>query len=141
MRPRVFIIDDEPVDQALVRSAFQRVGSDALVDVIPDIAVAIGFLEEQAAPALLIVDLRLGVESGLELVEWVRGNQALRALPMIVISGSDDPKDIAAAYRAGANAYVVKPPDLESTDRLIRAIDQFWLQAAALPEVGERNEA
>lgn len=136
MTARVFIVDDQAVDQALLRQGFHRVGCEASIDVVPEAAVAIGMLETGPAPALLIVDLRLGLESGLELVEWVRRHGQLASLPIIMMSGSDDPAAVSSAYAAGANAFVVKPNGVDELDRLCRAIDDFWLRAAALPEIG-----
>ncbi|MEM9202518.1 MAG: response regulator [Actinomycetota bacterium] len=131
--PKVMVIDDDPFDQALIRSAFRRVGSDADVDLVPEIAIAIRLLQTRRAPDLLIVDLNLGFETGIELIEWVRQEEALRCLPAIVMSGSDDPADITAAYRVGANAYVTKPQSAEDLYALVAALDAFWLQAARLP--------
>ncbi|MEM8706666.1 MAG: response regulator [Actinomycetota bacterium] len=133
MQPTVFIVDDEPMDQALLRQGFQRVGSDASIEVIPDPSVAIGMLDERTAPSLLIVDLRLGVESGIDVVRWVRDHPTLNVLPVLIISGSQDPADVQAAYKAGANAFIPKPSDLESLERLCREIDEFWLGSVRLP--------
>lgn len=130
---QILVIDDDPFDQALIRSAFQRVGSNAHVTTMPDVSVAIGLLESGTTPALLIVDLKLGYETGLELIGWVRRHDTLGATPMVVMSGSDDPVDVRSAYEAGANAYVVKPGDLEGLEQLVRALDLFWFGACALP--------
>ncbi|MEO0493988.1 MAG: response regulator [Actinomycetota bacterium] len=129
---QVMVIDDDPFDQALIRSAFQRVGSAAHVHTVPDVGVAIGLLESREPPSLLIVDFKLGAESGLELIEWVRHQDQLATLPAIVLSGSDDPIDARAAHLAGANAYVVKPPDLEGLETVVRSINTFWFQTCAL---------
>lgn len=133
MKHRVLVIDDDPFDQALIRTAFQRVGSDAEVQLVPDVGVAIGSIMERRLPRLLIVDLKLGYESGLELVQWVRSRPDFSWLPMVVLSGSDDPADVRDAYAAGANAYLRKPDDLEGLEVLVRQLDSFWLGAAELP--------
>lgn len=129
---RVLVVDDDPYDQALIRSAFSRVGSDAQIDVVPEASVAIGQLSDGYRPTMAIVDLKLGAESGLEVIRWVREESAIPWLPMVVMSGSDDRTDVRSAYEAGANAYLVKPGSLEEIDDLVRRIDAFWLGACAL---------
>lgn len=139
MRHRVLVIDDDPFDQALIRTAFQRVGAGADLELVPDVGVAIGFITERRMPSLLIVDLKLGYESGLELIQWVRTRPDIAWLPVIVLSGSDDPADVRAAYAAGANAYLRKPDDLDGLEALVRRLDEFWLDAAELPSSGEAS--
>ena len=133
MKHRVLVIDDDPFDQALIRTAFQRAGSEVDVQLVPDVGVAIGSIMERRLPSLLLVDLKLGYESGIELIQWVRSRPDFSWLPMVVLSGSDDPADIREAYAAGANAYLRKPDDLEGLEVLVRQLDNFFLKAAELP--------
>lgn len=130
----MLLIDDNPHDLALIRSAFQRVGSQAEIDVVPDVGVAIGMIEKGLRPVLVIVDLRLNGESGLDFVDWLRSESAATWIPVVVLSGSDDRSDVRASYDAGANAYLVKPQTLDETDELVRRIDAFWLGACALAD-------
>lgn len=131
---RVMLVEDEPADQALIRSAFQRIGSDASLDVVPNVSVAIAKLEEGDLPVLVIVDLGLPGETGLELVEWIRRSDRTGAVPVVVLSGSTDRTVIRSAYDAGANAYLVKPGSLEEFDDVVRRLDAFWLGACALAD-------
>ena len=131
---RVLLVDDDPFDQALIRSAFTRIGSDAQVDVVSDIAHAMDHLENPDLPMLTIVDLKLRGESGLDLVRTVRTDARRRLMPMVVLSGSDDPVDVRACYDAGANAYLVKPQTLEGFDDLVDRLDAFWLGACSFVE-------
>ena len=127
----MLLVDDSPHDQALIRSAFNRIGSGAVVDTAPDVGVAIGMIEGGLRPVLTIVDLGLVGESGLELVDWIRNESEVPWLPIVVLSGSDDTADLRAAHASGANAYLVKPGSVEEVDDLIRRIDAFWLGASA----------
>lgn len=130
----VVLVEDEPADQALIRSAFQRIGSEAVLDVVPNVSVAIDRLERSPVPVIVIVDLNLPGETGLELVEWMRSNSTTSAIPVVVLSGSSERTDIRAAYDAGANAYLVKPQTLEEVEDVARRIDAFWLGACALAD-------
>ena len=89
-----------------------------MVDVVPDVGVAIGHLESRRLPSIVVVDLKLQFESGLELIEWVRAQKRLSFLPIIVLSGSDAQDDVRAAYEAGANAYLIKGQTLEEIEWL-----------------------
>ncbi|MEO0492331.1 MAG: response regulator [Actinomycetota bacterium] len=130
----VLLVEDEPADQALIRSAFQRIGSEATLDVVPNVSVAIDRLGRDPRPVIAIVDLNLPGESGLELVEWMRATNSVRSVPIVVLSGSDDRTVIRTSYEAGANAYLVKPQSLDEVDELVRRIDSFWLGACALAD-------
>ena len=128
----VMVVDGDQFDQALVRSAFRSVGSSAEVELVPEVAIAIRLLQTCPPPDLLVVDLVLGLESGLELIHWIRREAELSHLPVVVLSRSGSPYDIASAYDAGANAYLRKP-QVGDFDEVVRAIDAFWLTAAVLP--------
>lgn len=134
MSKRILVVDDDPFDQALFRSAFRRIGSEAHIDIVPDVGVAMGYLQERPAPTLIVVDLRLRHESGLELIRWLRSDPRCRWIPAVTLSGSDDPADVRESYEAGANAYLVKPRTLEEIDDVVARIDAFWLGACALAD-------
>lgn len=130
----MLLVDDDPFDQALIRSAFARIGSDAQIETVPDISAAMGWLDGSGLPSLAIIDLKLRGESGLDLVAAVRADRRRRLMPMVVLSGSDDPTDVRASYDAGANAYLVKPQTLEGFDDLVDRLDAFWLGACSFVE-------
>jgi CheY-like chemotaxis protein len=83
-------------------------------------------------PALLLLDLRLPTRAGLDVIGSIKGHGTLRALPVVVLSGSGRREDIDAAYRHGANAYIIKPLAFEELRDALRAMQDFWA-AAALP--------
>ena len=134
MTKSVLVVDDDPFDQALFLSAFERVGSEAQVEIVSDVNAALARLEQGPLPTLVLVDLKLRHESGLEVVRWLRQHSELRWIPVVTLSGSDDPRDIRASYDAGANAYLVKPQTLDDIDDVVSRIDAFWLGACALAD-------
>lgn len=134
MAKHVLLVDDEAADQQLIRSAFARIGSDAVVGVAEDIESAKAALRGPQMPVITIVDLRLSGESGLDLVTWMRGRPETRTVPVVMLSGSADHTDIRSCYDAGANAYLTKPSTLDEVDDLVRRIDAFWLGAVALAD-------
>ena len=90
----------------------------------------------------MLLDLNLPYWSGFEVLEWVRQQPQLRRLPVLVFTSSSRPDDIARAYDAGANAYLVKPNALADLTALALALRDFWLLQNRLPDtLGTRPTA
>jgi CheY-like chemotaxis protein len=84
-------------------------------------------------PYLILLDLKLRHSDGLRLLRQIRSDARLRAIPVIVFTSSDDQQDIAAAYAAGANGYVVKPATFVELLRFANDLGRFWLAWNRLP--------
>jgi CheY-like chemotaxis protein len=84
-------------------------------------------------PGLVLLDLNLPYWSGFEVLEWIRQQPQLRRLPVVIFTSSSRPDDIARAYDAGANAYLVKPNALGELLALALALRDFWLIHNRLP--------
>lgn len=80
-----------------------------------------------ALPKLVLLDLKLPKVSGLEVLQRLRADERTRAVPVVVFSSSDQERDVADAYRLGANGYVVKPMDVAAYTQALRAIGDYWL--------------
>jgi CheY-like chemotaxis protein len=78
-------------------------------------------------PCLVLLDLKLPIKGGLEVLSWIRDQPAFRTLAVIVLTTSREPSDIETAYRLGANSYLVKPNDVTQLIDMVRAIKQYWL--------------
>ncbi len=88
-------------------------------------------------PALMLLDLNLPGIDGRDLLQRFRHDDRLRIVPVVILSTSANPRDIRFCYDAGANAYMVKPVDLDRLERMLRALVDFWLHAAVLPAAVE----
>jgi CheY-like chemotaxis protein len=75
----------------------------------------------------VLLDLKLPLVMGLDVLKWIRQNVDLSPI-VIILSSSSEPSDIAAAYRLGANAYLVKPSAASELEGMVRAINDFWLR-------------
>ncbi len=144
MRP-VLYIEDEENDALLVEFGFRRAGLAAPLKVLPDGRDAIEYLsgageyadrQRHPLPCLVLLDLNLPVVSGLEVLEWIRADAALKELPVVVFSSSDQPQDHQRAQALKANDYIVKPVDLGALEAIIRGLNDRWLKRAAS---GDRN--
>ncbi len=78
-------------------------------------------------PCLFMLDLKLPRKTGMEVLQWVRGQEKLHVLPVIMFSSSVHPAEMEAAYRFGANAFVTKPSGSPERTELARMIKGFWL--------------
>jgi CheY-like chemotaxis protein len=91
-------------------------------------------------PGLVILDLKMPGVTGFQVIEWMRKNQRTRLTPIIVLSTSSLPADINRAYQLGANAYMVKPADHRSLEKLLRTIGEFWLASEGPVQGWVRSE-
>jgi CheY-like chemotaxis protein len=77
-------------------------------------------------PELILLDLRLPLIDGLSVLREIKGDVALRDIPVVVLTTSDAPLDVQQAYEAHANSYLVKPMDHERFDALVRELGLYW---------------
>jgi two-component system, chemotaxis family, response regulator Rcp1 len=87
-------------------------------------------------PDLILLDLNLPRMDGREVLARIKADDAIKAIPTVILTTSDAEADIANAYQLQANAYVTKPAQLEAFESLVKSINDFWLSKAKLP--GER---
>ena len=144
---KVMIVEDNPADAVLTERMLVRMGTvtPRQIQVVPDGEDAIASLTRRLPPEdkndssgltipdLILLDLNLPGLSGLDFLKRLRSLRRFDHLPVIVVSSSSAPGDVTRAYRAGANAYVKKPVDLDGYRSLIEAIDRFWLKTCLLP--------
>ena len=88
--------------------------------------------EKAAPPDLILLDLNLPDITGCDVLRAIKADPKLRPIPIIILSKSTSATDIQACYSEYANAYVVKPRDLDGHLRVVRAIESFWMNAASL---------
>ena len=139
MRPiRILLVDDDPADVLLTRRAMSQTRLRLDVSVVSDGEAAIDYLNQDGdykdavCPDLVLLDLNIPQNSGLAVLKLIKSSDALRAIPVIVLTASDDPQDVQRAYANQANSYVRKPIDLDSFTRVIQDISHFWFTVVRL---------
>ena len=85
-------------------------------------------------PCLILLDLNLPGRDGREVLAEIKGAEALKKIPVIVMASARDPEDVDACYAQGANSYVVKPVDLDGFFKAIARLRDYWFQIVVLPE-------
>lgn len=78
-------------------------------------------------PNLILLDLRLPKVDGLEVLQTIKSNESLRTIPVVVLTSSAAEKDVAMAYSANANSYLVKPVDFDKFMQLMKDLGFYWL--------------
>src|SRR3954462_5570664 len=123
--PTILVVEDEEDSVVLLESAFRKAQFANQVHRVSHGALAMEYLSNAIGkdrkvplPALILLDLKLPLVSGIELIKWIRAHPVLHSLIVIVFPSSAEPGDIAAAYRAGANSYLVKPTSLNALTEL-----------------------
>src|SRR5689334_531046 len=117
--PFVLVAEDNPDDRLLLQFAFKSAHLPNPYQIVNDGAEAIAWLQKQidgerpTAPRveLLVVDIHMPNKSGLDVLEWVRGQDSLRELPVVVLSGLCSPHTVERALALGARSYLFKAGD------------------------------
>jgi CheY-like chemotaxis protein len=131
---RILVVDDSGADVRLLREALRDHGVSALLESVEDGEQALDVLRSGAArPDLILLDLNLPRLGGREVLDVIKQDPSLLSIPVIVLSTSSSPVDIADCYARHANSYLVKPLHLDEFGDLVRALDAFWLRLAHLP--------
>jgi len=124
-------VEDDPVDVGNLRRALAQCGVTNPVRVAGNAAEALALLrgadgEARLWPGIILLDLGMPVEGGLELLRRLKAEPSLRAIPVVVLSASRHDRDLRRAYELGAAGYVVKPVDFDGFARAIAALAQYW---------------
>ena len=135
----VLIVENDPAASRLTQEAFRETGVTEGVRCVRDGDEALALLrgEGQYAgephPDIIFLDLHLPKKSGLEVLKEIKATQRLQAMPVVVVSGSDDPREVREAYELHASCYIRKPNDLHQFLRFIAVCYEFWGTVATLP--------
>ncbi|MFI6711332.1 response regulator [Nonomuraea sp. NPDC050478] len=135
----VLLVEDDPGDELITREAFEdnKIGNN--LHVVRDGLEALDFLyrrggyEGKPRPDLILLDLNLPKYDGRQVLEKIKSDPELRAIPVVVLTTSSAEEDILRSYKLFANAYVTKPVDLSQFMAVIRQIDEFFVTVVRLP--------
>jgi CheY-like chemotaxis protein len=139
--PTILHVDDDENDRLLLSLAQRSARICANLMAVEDGEQAIAYLQgnntdSQARsaplPDLVLLDLKLPLKSGLEVLEWIRAQDKLQHLPVIILSSSEQEADQQRAFANGANYYFVKPVSLEGMVEMIKHIHADWLSSTPL---------
>ncbi|MBB4131238.1 MULTISPECIES: response regulator [unclassified Xanthomonas] len=90
---------------------------------------------EEGLPAVLLLDIKMPRLDGLEVLKQVRSDEALKRLPVVILSSSREESDLARSWDLGVNAYVVKPVDVDQFFNAVKTLGTFWAVINQAPEL------
>jgi CheY-like chemotaxis protein len=126
----VLLVEDNPVDVDLTLRAFARRKFTNPINVARDGEEALEWLARWEAgeplPLVILLDLKLPRVHGLEVLARWKEHPISRSIPVVVLTSSGEDQDIEAAYRLGANSYIVKPVNFEKFLDVADQIELYW---------------
>ena len=131
MLSTILLIDDSPGECELLRQALTQAGYQGRLEVTHDHLGALthlNLLPQSSEPALIVLDLKLQGERGVDVLRQLKQNPRYGHIPIVMLTSSDDTLDIRACYQAGANGYVVKPDRFDDLVTLSLHLWKFWIE-------------
>lgn len=135
----ILLVDDDPMDVRLTTEQFAQSKIRNRIHAVGDGKEALAYLRGETEgvttrrPDVILLDLNMPIMTGHEFLEVLKSDPDLRAIPVVVITTSDEDEDIARSYELQANAFVTKPIGLDQMGRVVRAIEDFWFEVVRLP--------
>ncbi len=136
----VLLVEDDPGDVLMTREAFEHNKVRNRLSVVADGVSALEFLRKEGehadapTPDLVLLDLNLPRMDGREVLEAMKSDATLRAIPpVVVLTTSEAEEDVLRSYSLHANAYVTKPVDFDRFIDVVRQIDEFFVEVVRLP--------
>jgi CheY-like chemotaxis protein len=140
----ILLAEDNPDSVLLIQRAFRRANIPHPIQVVPDGESVILYLtgsdryadrELYPFPSLLLLDLKIPIKSGHEVLEWLRQQPHLKRLPVVILTSSKEMSDINRAYDLGANSYLIKPVGFDNLLETIKTLHHYWNSFNQAPTV------
>src|SRR5438105_1674970 len=138
----ILLVEDQAMDARLTQMAFKKAGMEEALALATDGEHATEYIEGKGEyavrtrfplPNLILLDLHMPNRGGLEFLKWLRREPDFRELPVIVLSNSGFYSDVARAYSAGANSFLIKPMETEGFAAAIKLMKRFCENGEPLP--------
>ena len=137
--PVILLVDDDDNDAVLIKRAFARSGIPHLINTVKDGQEAICYLSgdvpyrdrsKNPLPALVLLDIKMPMKDGFEVLRWIRAQPEFARLCVVMLTSSDEIRDVNKAYQLGATSFLVKPLDFWNAADLSRSMERLLHKAA-----------
>jgi two-component system response regulator len=142
---KILLVEDNPDDAALTKRALKSHNITNEVVVAQDGVAALDYLfgaggEPAMAepPAVVLLDLKLPKVNGMEVLQRIRADERTRLLPVVILTSSDEERDVVEGYSLGANSYVRKPVDFLAFTEAAKQLGLYWLLMNQAPPIRGR---
>jgi two-component system response regulator len=138
----ILLVEDNPNDEALTLRALKKNNFQERVVVARDGAEALDYLFATGTyqgrspgdlPRVVLLDLKLPKVDGLEVLRRLRANVRTKLVPVVILTSSNEERDLVAGYGSGANSYIRKPVDFTQFSETVRDLGRYWLQINEVP--------
>ena len=131
----ILLVEDNPNDVELALRALKKQNLDSKVFVVRDGAEALDFIfasgnyasrKIDVQPKVVLLDLKLPKVDGIEVLKKVKANERTRNIPIVMLTSSQEERDVAESYRLGVNSYIVKPVDFNHFVHAVGELGIYW---------------
>jgi two-component system, response regulator len=138
----ILLVEDNPNDEMLAMHAFTKQKIANRIQVVRDGAEALDFVfgvgeyadRRNENPKVILLDLKLPKIDGIEVLRQIRSDPRTRLIPVVVLTSSNEQRDIVEAYQLGVNSYIVKPVDFEQFNEVAKHLGYYWLLLNRQPD-------
>jgi CheY-like chemotaxis protein len=132
----ILLVEDREEDVILIQKAFERGKIRNPLQIVRNGEEAINYLSgigrfsdrlRYPFPVLVLLDLKMPRIDGFEVLRWIKSQPCFSALRVVVLTSSEDIRDVNLAYKLGATSFLVKPLDFNSTVAMTETILDYWL--------------
>jgi len=147
MEGYILLVEDNYDDETLTLRALKQNNIVNNVEVVRDGAEALDFIFAQGLysdrdisniPVVILLDLKLPKVDGIEVLKKIRSNKITKVIPIVILTSSDEEKDILDSYHFGANSYIKKPVDFDQFIIAVKQLGLYWLVLNIPPKNGKR---
>ncbi len=137
---QILLVEDNEGDIVLTLEAFKELTVQHTVTVVKDGAEAVDFLRREGQysdnvmPHLILLDINMPRLSGIEVLDFIKKDEKLKKIPVVMLTTSSSEADITACYEKSANCFITKPLEFGKFLAVIKSIEAFWFTVAQLPK-------
>ena len=138
----ILLVEDSPDDAELTRRALQKHHFINKVTWVQDGEAALDYLYGKAKfpdkpdrpPRLILLDFKLPKLDGIQVLRRIKADENLKQIPVVMLTSSNEERDLVEAYRLGVNSYIVKPVEFEEFVKTVSGIGFYWILTNRVPE-------
>ena len=144
----ILLVEDNPDDEVRTVRELQKQHIVNEIITMRDGVEALEYLfgtgqyarrDVRVCPTVVLLDLKLPKVDGLEVLRRIRADDRTKHIPVVVLTSSDDQRDVVESYRLGANSYVCKPVNFDQFQEAVRHVQFYWLRLNEPPPSGESS--
>ena len=138
----ILLVEDNPADQQLTIRAFQKGKINTNLQITNDGQEAMDYLlrrnkfQEKSIsprPDLILLDINMPKKDGKQVLKEIRSNDSIKSIPVVMLTTSDQEKDIVDSYNLGVNSYISKPVRINEFIKAVDKLEEFWFTLSKLP--------